>query len=158
MMQDDIQLVDYYIRMNWHKLARMYNNEAVKYGLTISTGYILLIIQKEGTPSTQIGPMMGMEPTSLSRTLKSMEDEGMIFRKPNDLDSRVVLIFLTEKGVELRKKSKETIFGFNELLKKHVSTTKLNNFYEVMKTIDMLTDIELGENKKNKNKYKKNKK
>lgn len=158
MIKDDIELVDYYIRMNWHQLARMYNNEAVKYGLTISTGYILLIIKKEGTPSTQIGPMMGMEPTSLSRTLKAMEDEGLIFRKPSQIDSRVVLIYLTPKGVELRKKTKETIVGFNELLKKKVSATKLNHFFEVMKVIDQLTHVELSENKKQKVKSKKKEK
>lgn len=83
MDKEHIEFVDYYIRMCWHKLSRMYNNKAVDYNLTNSTGYILMIIEKEGTPSTQLGPKMGMEPTSLSRTLKSMEDDGLIYRKPS---------------------------------------------------------------------------
>lgn len=150
MSEENIQLVDYYIRMNWHKISRMYNNKAEKYGLTISTGYILLIIDKEGTPSTQLGPKMGMEPTSLSRTLKTMEDNGLIYRKQAPGDYRKVLVYLTDKGVELRKLTKATIVEFNDKLKTKVSPTKLKNFYEVMRIIDQTTDKELTEQKNNK--------
>ena len=36
---------------------------------------------KKGTPSTSLGPKMGMEATSLSRTLKTMEIKNLITRK-----------------------------------------------------------------------------
>jgi DNA-binding MarR family transcriptional regulator len=143
MNTEHIEFVDYYIRMNWHKLARMYNVEAVKNGLTISTGYILLIIEREGIPSTQLGPKMGMEPTSLSRTLKSMEDDGLIYRKQDGEDSRKVLIFLTPRGVELRKRTKAAITHFNTKLRSKVSPTKMKTFYAVMKTINDLAESEL---------------
>lgn len=152
MNTEHIEFVDYYIRMNWHKLARMYNIEAAKHGLTISTGYILLITEKEGIPSTQLGPKMGMEPTSLSRTLKSMEDAGLIFRKQDGEDSRKVLIFLTPKGVKMRKLTKEAISSFNDKLKSKVSPTKLKSFYDVMKIINDIADTELASQRiKNKN-------
>ena len=35
----------------------------------------LSIDPKKGTPSTSLGPKMGMEATSLSRTLKSLEEK-----------------------------------------------------------------------------------
>src|SRR5690554_452267 len=73
--------VDFYLRHAWHKISRMYNQKAKAHGLTMSIGFILLIVDKEGTPSTQLGPRMGMEPTSLSRTLKTMEKKGYIYRK-----------------------------------------------------------------------------
>jgi DNA-binding MarR family transcriptional regulator len=44
---------------------------------------------------------MGMEATSLTRTLKSMEEKGLI-RKKNPDDGRGVLIYLTELGKEKR--------------------------------------------------------
>jgi DNA-binding MarR family transcriptional regulator len=43
---------------------------------------------------------MGMEATSLTRTLKSMEEKGLIIRKKNPDDGRGVLIYLTELGKE----------------------------------------------------------
>ena len=50
----------------------------------MATGFTLLSIDPEkGTPSTALGPKMGMEATSLSRILKTMEEKGLITRKPN---------------------------------------------------------------------------
>jgi DNA-binding MarR family transcriptional regulator len=59
----------------------------------MATGFALLSMDKNiGTPSTSLGPQMGMEATSLTRTLKSMEEKGLIIRKKNPDDGRGVLI------------------------------------------------------------------
>jgi len=147
--EEEYELIDYYIRMSWHKIARMYNNKANEHGVTNSIAYILMIVEKEGTPSTTLGPMMGMRPTSLSRTLKTMEDDDLIYRKQSEEDSRSVLIFLTEKGIKMRKIAIETIMDFNNTIKSKVSPAKLNGFYEVMRAINELTTEELkNENNK----------
>ena len=131
--------IDYVLRATWQAVARMYNEEASKYGATMSTGFALLSIDKEGgTPSTTLGPKMGMEATSLTRTLKSMEEKGLIYRKPNPNDGRGVLIYLTEFGKEKRALSKETVLKFNETIRKNVSDEKLQHFMEVSDIINEL--------------------
>lgn len=93
--------IDYILRATWQAVSRMYNEEASKYGATMATGFALLSMDKNiGTPSTSLGPQMGMEATSLTRTLKSMEEKGLIIRKRNPDDGRGVLIYLTELGKE----------------------------------------------------------
>ena len=82
-----------------------------------------------------------------------MEDTGLIYRKQADGDYRKVLVFLTEKGVELRKLTKSTILEFNEKLKNRVSPAKLKSFYEVMKTIDNMVEKELNAHKNKKQFY-----
>jgi DNA-binding MarR family transcriptional regulator len=131
--------IDYILRATWQAVSRMYNEEATKYGATMATGFALLSIDKEnGTPSTALGPKMGMEATSLTRTLKSMEDKGLIYRKPNPEDGRGVLIFLTEFGKEKRDLSKNTVLKFNEAVKQNVSGEKFQNFIEVSEIINEL--------------------
>ena len=131
--------IDYILRATWQAVARMYNDEASKYGATMATGFTLLSIDKEGgTPSTALGPKMGMEATSLTRTLKSMEEKGLIIRKKNPDDGRGVLIYLTEFGKEKRELSKNTVLRFNEAIKQNVSPEKLQNFIEVSETINEL--------------------
>ena len=131
--------IDYTLRATWQAVARMYNDEASNYGATMATGFTLLSIDKEGgTPSTTLGPKMGMEATSLTRTLKSMEEKGLIYRKPNPEDGRGVLIFLTEFGKEKRELSKNTVLKFNEVVKQNVSAEKLQNFMEVSDIINEL--------------------
>ena len=131
--------IDYVLRATWQAVARMYNEEAVKNGATMATGFALLSLDKEdGTPSTTLGPKMGMEATSLTRTLKSMEEKGLIIRKKNPNDGRGVLIYLTEFGKEKRELSRTTVLKFNETIRQNIAEEKLQHFMEVAETINEL--------------------
>tara|TARA_R110002051_G_scaffold72095_5_gene130396 strand:+ start:5633 stop:6085 length:453 start_codon:yes stop_codon:yes gene_type:complete len=131
--------IDYALRATWQAVARMYNEEAKNFDTTMAIGFTLLSIDpKTGTPSTALGPKMGMEATSLSRILKSMEEKGLIKRKPNPNDGRGVLIHLTDFGLEKRKDSKDVVLRFNDVIKQHVSEEKMNSFFQVMDTINKL--------------------
>ncbi len=131
--------IDYILRATWQAVSRMYNEEAQNFGASIATGFALLSMDKDkGTPSTSLGPKMGMEATSLTRTLKSMEDKGLIIRKKNPDDGRGVLIYLTDFGREKRELSRNTVLKFNDTVKKHVSEEKLKHFTEVT---DIINDL-----------------
>ena len=117
----------------------MYNEEASKYGASMSVGFALLSIDKDnGIPSTALGPQMGMEPTSLTRTLKSMEEKGLIARKKNPVDGRGVLINLTKLGKEKRELSRDRVLKFNDVIKQHIPQEKLDHFIEVAEKINEL--------------------
>ncbi|MCH2195010.1 MarR family transcriptional regulator [Kordia sp.] len=136
--------IDHVMRATWQAISKMYNEEAGKYGSTMATGFTLLSIdQEEGTPSTALGPKMGMEATSLSRTLKGMEEKGLIYRKKNPKDGRSVLICLTDFGKEMRDVSRTTVLRFNDAIRANIEEEKLKHFYEVSEVI-----LELISNKK----------
>lgn len=137
--------IDYALRATWQAVARMYNEEAKNFETTMAVGFTLLSIDpKTGTPSTALGPKMGMEATSLSRILKSMEEKGLIERKPNPNDGRGVLIHLTDFGLEKRVDSKNVVLRFNEVVRENVSDEKLKAFFEVTGIINkLITDKEI---------------
>ena len=129
--------IDYALRATWMAVTKMYNEEANKKGSTMSTGFALISIDPEhGTPSTSLGPKMGMEATSLSRTLKMMQEKKLIFRKPNPEDGRSVLICLTDFGIEMREFSKEVVFKFDSAVREKVPPEKLEIFLEVFEMIN----------------------
>lgn len=129
--------IDYVLRTTWLTVSKMYNEEALKFDSTMATGLTLLSIdQEKGTPSTSLGPKMGMEATSLSRILKTMEKRGLIERRANPEDGRSVLIYLTEFGKEKRAYSREKVLIFNETIRNNISEEKLNHFYEVAELIN----------------------
>lgn len=134
--------IDYVLRTTWLAVTKMYNEEASKFETTMATGLTLLSIdQEKGTPSTALGPKMGIEATSLSRILKTMEQRGLIERHPNPDDGRSVLIHLTDFGREKRAYSKEKVLGFNDAIRNNISEEKLNHFYEVAELInEMITN------------------
>lgn len=131
--------IDYALRSTWQAVIKMYNEEAKLYNLTMAMGFTLLSIDpKKGTPSTALGPKMGMESTSLSRILKNIEERGFIERKPNPNDGRGVLIYLTALGIEKREDSKEVVLRFNEVVRNHVSETDLKGFFNTIESINKL--------------------
>jgi DNA-binding MarR family transcriptional regulator len=128
-----------HIKFAWLAIARMYNEEANKFGMSISVGFVLLNIDKQnGTPATKIGPALGMEATSLSRILKNLEDEKLIYRKQDDSDRRLVKVYLTDKGKEAKEQAKKVVKRFNEVVRQEIPETKLAVFTEVIEKISSI--------------------
>ncbi len=131
--------IDHQLRATWQAVAKMYNEEASKYGSTMATIFLLLTIDKHtGSASTSLGPKMGMEATSLSRLLKSMEEKGLIYREKNPNDGRSVLIKLTDFGKEKRETSKQSVLQFNNTVKQKLSKEEVAVFFKVTATINNL--------------------
>ena len=131
--------IDHQLRATWQAVAKVYNEQAAKHDSTMATAFVLLNIDTEkGTPSTALGPLMGMEPTSLSRILKNMEDKGAISREKNPEDGRSVLIKLTAYGKEMRKVSKGHVIQFNETVITNVTEEDLDGFFKVTSIINKL--------------------
>lgn len=123
--------IDAVLRSTWNAVSKMYNREASKFDSTMAMGFALLNIEAEGTPSTALGPKLGMEPTSLSRLLNSMEEKKLIQRLANPSDGRSVLIFLTRYGKEKRDDSRSVVLNFNQILEEKLSDIQIKHFFEV---------------------------
>jgi DNA-binding MarR family transcriptional regulator len=133
--------VDYNIKAAWHAIARMYNQQAMKYGGTMSIGFALLNIHTdEGTPATKIAPMMGLEARSLTRLLKSMEEKGLIYRETDKNDKRSVRIRLTKEGRKNKEKAKNTVLRFNEVVREEIDEKNLTAFFDVLKKISLIIE------------------
>src|SRR6187401_3615103 len=115
------ETVDHNIKSAWHAIARMYNQQASKYEVTTSIGFVLLNIHsEEGTPATKIAPLMGLEARSLTRLLKSMEEKRLIYREGDKVDKRSVRIRLTKEGKIKKEKAREKVLRFNEVVRKEI--------------------------------------
>ncbi len=134
--------IDFNIRWAWHSIAKLYNKLGQQHDLTMAMGFVLLNIDKEGTPSTHLGPKMGMEPRSLTRMLKTLESKGLIYRAPDPNDGRMVRIFLTDLGKRKRAISRDTVIQFNQAVGKRIPDSKLNVFFEVLQQITSIVEQE----------------
>lgn len=135
------ETVDFNIKAAWHAIARMYNQQALKYNATMSMGFCLLNINSdEGTPATKIAPLMGLEARSLTRLLKSMEEKGLIYREADASDKRLVRIQLTQEGKRKKEKARESVLRFNEQVRSIVPQGKLDVFFEVIQEITRAID------------------
>lgn len=147
------ETVDYNIKIIWHAISRMYNQEASKHDITTSIGFVLLNIDfEEGTPATKIAPLLGLESRSLTRMLKTMEEKNLIYKRQDPVDKRSVRIFLTEEGKKKREISAKTVKLFNNRIREQIPNKKLRAFFNVIndisKVLEEMNKENLPESKK----------
>ncbi len=139
MEQEDT--IDYNIRKTWYNITKMYNRTANEYMASMALGMIILNIDIiEGTPSTQLGPNMGMEATSLSRSLNKLEDAGVIERRADQNDKRKSVIHLTPLGMDWREVAKRVVIDFNNKIQSHFKKNEMDIFFAILKKINKIID------------------
>ena len=77
-------------------------------GLTY-TQYITLLVlwEKDGVSVSEIGSKLMLDNGTLSPMLKKMEQSGYIERNRSKDDDRVVIITLTQNGIDLQEQAKD---------------------------------------------------
>lgn len=137
------ETIDFHLRRTWTSLIRFYNFIASERGASVSMGMALLAIAPHGTPSTQIGPKMGIEPNSISRLLNSLEIQGLIERKTSTKDKRVTLINLTPKGKKKRDEIRDVVVKFNAEITKEIGEADLNNCLATLSQINTFIETKI---------------
>lgn len=135
------ETVDYNVKVTWHAIARMYNQQGMSFDITASTGFVLLNIDAEsGTPATKIAPLLGLEARSLTRMLKTLEEKGLIFKQQDPNDRRSVRIYLTELGRFKKELSRKVVKEFNKKVREFIPKQKLDTFFEVIGDINRVLE------------------
>ena len=126
------QLVIYQLRKSWLNISKLYNELATEHGGTMSMAFLLIAIDDEnGIPVTRIAPRLGMEPNSLSRILKSMEEKGFISRDRTSDDRRMSYVKLTPKGEDMRVVAMKAVYRLEKAIIEDLSPEDLNGFFKV---------------------------
>lgn len=133
------ETVDYFLKIVWQSVANKYNQIASNYGITQALGYMLINIHEEGTAVSQIAGLLGVKSTSLSRSLKNMEELGLVYRQVDEFDKRSVKIFLTDFGKEKKQVAKEVVRKFNEYLNAHIDEEERLQLTAILSKVNKLT-------------------
>lgn len=145
-IMQSIKTIDYQLRTTWNAIVKMYNEQASQFDSTMVTAFTLLSIDpKEGSVSMSLGPKMGIEPTSLSRTLIKLEDEGLIVREGSKKDRRSVIIKLTTKGLQMRDLSKKYVLDFQEKVSQALTEEELTI---LMRSLSKIQEIAIEQSGK----------
>ncbi len=135
------ETIDFNIKTAWHAISRLYNAEASLNDMTTSIGFILLNIDSEkGEAATKIAPLLGLEARSITRTLKSMEEKGLIFKQKTTKDKRGIRVFLTDLGKEKKEISRKTVLNFNFQMQELIDKDELKTFFSVIQQINRIID------------------
>lgn len=76
-----------------------------------------------------------LKKASITGTLDSLEDKGMIIRKQSDDDKRKNVIILSEKALKIKDDLQEIFKSVNKRIKQNISDEELDQFYRVIDKI-----------------------
>lgn len=145
MSKKHTETIDSKLKTAWQVVSRMYNAEATLHDATIAMGHFLLNVDShEGSYASDIAPALGMESTSLSRIIQSLEEKKLIQRVPDTIDKRKIKILLTKKGIVQKEVAKNTIRNFNHMVELKIGKDKISDFF---KTVDEIIELAEQRNK-----------
>jgi MarR family transcriptional regulator, organic hydroperoxide resistance regulator len=145
MSKKHTETIDSKLKAAWQVVSRMYNAEATLHDATIAMAHFLLNVDShEGSYASDIAPMLGMESTSLSRIVHSLEEKKLIQRIPDRNDKRRIKIVLTKKGKGQKELAKNTVRNFNHMVELKIGREKVTEFF---KTIDAIVELAEERNK-----------
>jgi DNA-binding MarR family transcriptional regulator len=133
------ETIDYLLKVVWQNMANTYNQIASGFGITQAIGYVLINIDKEGTPVSKLAGLLGVKATSLSRMLNNMEELGLIYREPSPGDKRSVKVYLTDFGREKRQLAKGVVISFNDFLSENLTVSERNGLISSLQKLNKLT-------------------
>lgn len=135
------ETVDSKLRTSWQMISRMYNVQAGQYGATMAIVHFLLNIDsKVGSYASDIAPRLGMEGSSLSRIIQTLENEKLIIRKSDSTDKRKVRLILTDKGKQHKELAKSHVREFNVLLEEKIGKKRIEEFFKTISEITQITE------------------
>jgi len=110
-----------------------------KCGLGPCSGSILMELSKnDSLTQVELVERIHMRPSSISVALQKMEQDGLIERKIKDEDQRCSIVRITEKGINIHDKMKQSIFAMDNNYTKKLSQKDLE---KIRKILIELSDI-----------------
>jgi DNA-binding MarR family transcriptional regulator len=79
-----------------------------------------------------------MEPRSLTRLIKKLEEDGFVYRKQDPEDKRSVRIFLTPLGIEKKDIAQARVERFNKAVRATIKEKELQTFFDVLEKIHLV--------------------
>lgn len=139
--------IDSKLKTAWQVVSRMYNADAVLQGGSLAMAHFILNIDsKQGSYAIDIAPQLGMESTSLSRIIVSLEEKKLIQRVPDKVDKRKTIIKLTAKGKKQKDLAKNIVRSFNQLAETKIGKKRLADFFSTIDDIIALAESRIKNN------------
>ncbi|CAM4490425.1 DNA-binding MarR family transcriptional regulator [Paenibacillus endophyticus] len=134
-------MVDCEIRELFDKLSarmrREYSESLRELNLYVGQDNLLYRLwSSDGITQMQLSEYLNCEPPTVTNMVKSLEQNGFIYRKRDEKDARAMRIFLTDKGKNLEEPVRSIWKKHQEKLLKSISTDERLLLRRLMKQME----------------------
>ncbi|MDB5078885.1 MAG: MarR family transcriptional protein [Chloroflexi bacterium] len=99
-------------------------------------------LDPNGVSQSFLGKRYNVDPASITRTVQAMERDGLITRKPDASDNRLMRVYITEKGRELLETIPPRLFQFEQYLLEGWTESEIIQLHSFLDRIEQRMDID----------------
>lgn len=98
--------------------------------------FVLTVCRNPGSSQEKLARELCLNKSTVARALNRLEEKGFINREANVENKREILVFPTEKMLEILPEVRAIADEWNELLVSEISEEELSVFYSVLSHIE----------------------
>ena len=108
-------------------------------GLSAATWFLLtMLIDEDGISQGEVSHRFEVDPSRITRLAQRLEKEGLLCRKRDPEDNRVVRLHATEEGRHLIESRQERREGFEDGIRRELGQEELAEFRRVLGVVARL--------------------
>lgn len=106
--------------------------------------FLSTLYYHNGVSQEFLSSFLSIDKAATARAIQSLIDKGLVVKAKDNEDKRVNRIFLTEKGMEIKKPLQDTLDNLGEIITKNMSEAEINKAYALLEKMVKNVEEELG--------------
>ncbi|MFE3193043.1 MarR family winged helix-turn-helix transcriptional regulator [Nocardia sp. NPDC059240] len=107
--------------------------------LGLYAGQELLLMQlwdQDGQSQADLAKALKLDPSTVTRTVRSLEQQGLLARTPSPVDRRATIVSLTDGGRALREKVESTWSELEGILTQGMSQRQRDDLLRLLRRVE----------------------
>ena len=117
---------------HYNAVLRQYSS---KLSLTAPQAFHLLSIPSDGVSMSGLANKLGLDTSTLTRNIQKLEKLGLVRRKQDRNDKRILTVYLTDRGREKVEGMEDSLLDLNFLMMKYVDLDDQENIAEMLEKL-----------------------
>lgn len=139
-MEDFTTFICYSLKTTMKKVEKHITQRFDEHGINLAQSFIIFsLLERDGSTLTEIGLRAHIENSSLTTMVDKLEKSGLVERRLDNTDRRVIRVFLTDKGKELGLQVLREGKEFNDYLRQNLQDVEpsfLDGLQKIARSID----------------------
>ena len=117
---------------HYNSLLRQY---ASQLSLTAPQAFHILSISTDGISMSGLAHRLGIDNSTLTRNIQKLEKLGLVFRKQDVYDKRVIKAYLTQKGQDMVEQFESLLLDLNFSMMNYIELDDQQNIPEMLEKL-----------------------
>ena len=117
---------------HYNAIFRQYSS---RLSLTAPQAFHLLSIPVDGISMSGLANKLGLDTSTLTRNIQKLEKLDLVRRKQDRNDKRILVVYLTDKGIDKVEKVEESLLDLNFSMMKYIDLDDQENIPEMLEKL-----------------------